>query len=303
MIRLRSLEVYNSIFNITDKINNFEFHKFRDQKIGGVSYTKVRDEIERDLDIPDITATDLQDDLISPNFIDEYREQVARRIEDGAYMNILSLYQRTVFQVSESFLRTEIDLVEDDIRLVFDKDNSSFITYELQTGIYTCKDISEALFNILQLEYPEVNSEIVIEFDDFTRRTKLVLKSGIIAIKFDEKSFFSTIHGFTPGWDFKHYNEYTSQKSANLSSTKKIHLRCDVIDGSVVNGLRQPFLYSFVLDKATGYKIFSEHTTIHFKKINESVLNTISFYLEIDNHEDVNFNGETLTFTLQMIRK
>ena len=41
-----------------------------------------------------------------------------------------------------------------------------------------------------------------------------------------------------------------AKKFVNLSITTKIHLKCDVIDGSVVNGLRQPILYSFVLDKA-----------------------------------------------------
>ena len=133
-------------------------------------------------------------------------------------------------------------------------------------------------------------------------RTKMVVKSGIIAIRFDEKSFFSTVLGFTPGWDYKHYNEYTSQKIVSLGCTNKIHLECDVIDGLVVDGIRQPILFSFVLDKLPGYKVFCEPETFFYKKKNKSVLNTITFYLEDDNHEEVNFNGETLTFTLQMIK-
>ena len=133
-------------------------------------------------------------------------------------------------------------------------------------------------------------------------KTKLDVKARIIAIRFDEKSFFSTILGFTSGWDYKHYNKYTSQKVVNLGSTNKIHLNCDCIDGSVVNGIRQPILFSFVLDKPSGYKVFCEPETIHFKKINKSVLNTITFYLEDDNNEGVDFNQETLTFTLQMIK-
>ena len=48
--------------------------------------------------------------------------------------------------------------------------------------------------------------------------------------------------------------------------------------------------------------MFSEPETIHYKKINKSVLNTITFYLEDDNNKEVNYNGETLTFTLQMIK-
>ena len=122
-----------------------------------------------------------------------------------------------------TYLRTEVDLIADDIKLALDEYNSSFITYELQPGIYTFKDISEALFTILQTEYPGPSNVIVIEFDDITRKTELVVENGIIAIRFDEKSFFSTILGFTPGWDYKHYNKYISQKIVNLSSTNKIH--------------------------------------------------------------------------------
>ena len=302
MLGLTDPEVYNSIFNITEENNKFKLYKFPDEKAGGVTYEKVRDEIEKDLDIEDITAEDLEDDIIGPIIIEEYNKQVTERMNDEQYMNILAIYTYSVFQDFESFLRAQIDLVEDDIKLVLDEYNSNFVTYELVPGIYRYRDIAEALYYILESEYPSSGSEILIRLDDITRKTKLVVRSGIIAIRFDENSFFSTILGFTPGWDYKHYNQYLSQKIVNLSNTNKIHLKCDAIDGSVVNGIRQPILYSFVLDKPSGYKIFSEPETIHYKKINKSVLNTITFYLEDDNNKEVNFNGETLTFTLQMIK-
>ena len=302
MIGLTDLEVYNSIFNITEENNKFELYKFPDDKIGGVTYEKVRDEIEKDLGIEDITATDLQDDIIAPIIIKEYKEQVTKRMNDEQYMNILANYTSSVFQDFESFLRTQIDLVEDDIKLVLDEYNSKFVTYELDPGIYTYKYLSIALYYILQSEYPSSGSEILIRLDDITKKTKLVVRSGIIAIRFDEKSFFSTILGFTPGWDYKHYNQYQSQKIVKLNNTNKIHLKCDCIDGSIQDGVRQPILFSFVLDKPSGYKVFCQPETIHYKKINKSVLNTITFYLEDDINEVVDFSGETLTFTLQMIK-
>ena len=79
-------------------------------------------------------------------------------------------------------------------------------------------------------------------------------------------------------------------------------MKCDAINGSAVDGVRQPILYSFVLDKPSGYKVFCEPETIHYEKKYKSVLNTLTFYLEGTNNEVVNFNGETLTFTIQMIK-
>ena len=68
MLGLTDLEVSKSIFNITEENNKIELYKFPDEKAGGVSYTEVRDEIERDLGISDTTDADLQDDTIGPIF-------------------------------------------------------------------------------------------------------------------------------------------------------------------------------------------------------------------------------------------
>ena len=185
MIGSTDLEVYNSIFNITKENIKFDLYKFPDGKAGGISYINVGDEIEKDLGIEDITATDLQDDIIGPIIIEEYKKQVSKRVKDEQYMKILAIYTSSLFQDFESFLRTQIDLIEDDVKLVLDDYNSSFITYELDPGIYTFKDISEALFNIIQSEYPIPSNAIDIEYDDISMKTRLVVRSGIIVIRFD----------------------------------------------------------------------------------------------------------------------
>ena len=182
MIGLTDLEVYNSIFNITEQNNQFEFHRFPDEKSAGVSYEKVREEIEKDLGITDITAADIQDDITAPIIIGEYREKVIKRMEDVGYVNLLQGYASSIFQDFENYLRTEVDLVEDDIRLVLDEYNSRFITYELEPGIYTFKDLSESVLNSFQPKYLASSNVIVIELDDITRKTKLVVRSGITVI-------------------------------------------------------------------------------------------------------------------------
>ena len=161
-------------------------------------------------------------------------------MKDVGYMRILAGYIRSIFRDFESYLRTEVDLLEDDIRLVLDEYKSSFCTYELEPGIYTVKDFSESVFSILQPEYEASSNVSVIEFDDITMKTKLVVRPSIIAISIDEKSFFSTILGFTSGWDYKHYDEYISQITLNLSSTNKVHLKFDCYNRSIINAVQQP---------------------------------------------------------------
>ena len=45
MLGLIDLEVYISIFNVTEENNKFELYKLTDEKAGGVSYEKIRDKI------------------------------------------------------------------------------------------------------------------------------------------------------------------------------------------------------------------------------------------------------------------
>ena len=116
------------------------------------------------------------------------------------------MYFDSLFHDLESFLRTQVDLVEDDIRLGLDEYNSSFVTYENSAGISTFKGVAGALLSFLQSEYQGYHNAIDTEFDDIKMKTKLVERPGIIVIRFDEKSFFSTIYGFQPHWDYKHYN-------------------------------------------------------------------------------------------------
>ena len=80
------------------------------------------------METTDITATDLQDEILGPIIIEECRERVSKRMKNDAYMKILAGFTRSITKDFESYLRTEVDLVEDDIRIVLDEYNSSSIT-------------------------------------------------------------------------------------------------------------------------------------------------------------------------------
>ena len=92
------------------------------------------------------------------------------------------------------------------------------------------------------------------------------------------------------------------EKPINFTSIDKVHLKCDCIQGSIVNGIREPILLSFALDTPPGHKINKEPRNKLSKKLNKSVLSRIRFYLEDGDHKPVDFNGETVSFTCQLIK-
>ena len=305
MLGLIDLEVYNSIFDITKENNKFEL--FTDT-FDEFSFEQLKDEVEEILNIPEITDSHLEDETLTLLIIDTYRNLRSDKSSHDGYIILLMGYARSPFRDFESYLRIVVGL-EDNIRLILKQYNEKFITYELDPGNYTIEDLKKAVYPLGDHE-----GTLQIEYDNLNKKVKLILTrfGGTFGtLGFGEKSFFHTLLGFTPYWDYKPTNAihadapgvYTSDKIIlNLNTLKKVHLKCDCIDGSVQNGVRQPILFRFVLDKPSGYKIFCEPETIHYKKINKSVLNTITFYLEDDNNEEVDFNRETLTFTLQMIK-
>ena len=129
---------------------------------------------------------------------------------------------------------------------------------------------------------------------------------------FTEKSFFYTILGFRQSHSYPLNDidgfyqlingSYKSDKPINITGIDKIHLKSDCIERSIINGKREPILFSFALSSPPGHKKYKEPRVKLFKKINKSVLSHITFYFEDDDHNPVNFHNETITFTCQLIK-
>ena len=178
------------------------------------------------------------------------------------------------------------------------------IGYPLKPNIYNVVDLNNTLKNIL----PD-NVKISVTIDERIYKTDLKINQTLI---FTNKSFFYTILGFTqshsyPLDDIDGFYQlipgsYKSEKPINITGIDKVHLNCNCIDGSIVNGIREPILYSFALDQPPGHKIYKEPKVKLFKKINKSVLSHITLYLEDDDYKAVDFNGEPIIFTCHLIK-
>ena len=137
--------------------------------------------------------------------------------------------------------------------------------------------------------------EFNIEADTISMKSVLTTSNPIYF-----NSELNTLLGFT-------ITDYTagthiSEKPVMITTTDKVHLKCDCVDGSIVNGIREQILFSFNLSAPPGYKIIKEPTTVLYKLMNKTRLDTIQFSLVDNNHNPVDFNGETLTFTIQIIK-
>ena len=94
-------------------------------------------------------------------------------------------------------------------------------------------------------------------------RLKSNLKNVQTSI-FTVRSFFYTILGFfrSPSYpldDVDGYYQliagsYKSDRPIIITGNDKSHLKCNCVNGSIANGIREPILYSFALDQPPGFQ-------------------------------------------------
>ena len=101
--------------------------------------------------------------------------------------------------------------------------------------------------------------EFNIQADTISMKSKLSTSNHIVF-----NSELNTLLGFTK----TRYSEGThkSEKPVMITTTDKVHLKCDCVDGSIVNGIREQILFSFNLSAPPGYKIIKEPNSILYKK-------------------------------------
>ena len=127
--------------------------------------------------------------------------------------------------------------------------------YSLNPGLYEVVDLN----NILRRFLPD-NVKVSVTIDDVRLKSNLKTNQTLI---FTKKSFFYTISGYTrsrsyPLDDIKGFyrlmaGSYKSDKPINITGIGKIHLKCDCIGSSIVDGVREPFLLSFALSSPLGF--------------------------------------------------
>ena len=302
LLAVSLFECTNSVYNITNENNSFSI--IIPGHYESESAQKTIDELNNLLE------------LRSQNGIELHVEQVRKKglilINDYS-LSSLGMFKDEILEELKNIKYNDLEDLVYRFKLTYDEildilDLKYIPTkrtgYSIEPNIYNVVDLNKTLKNILP-----TNIKIDITIDERKYKTDLKINQTLI---FTNKSFFYTILGFTqshsyPLDDIAGFYQliagsYKSDKPINITGIDKVHVKCDCIDGSIMNGVREPILYSFALDQPPGHKIYKEPKVKLFKKINKSVLSHITFYLEDDDYKPVDFNNEIVLFTCQLIK-
>ena len=279
MMGVTSLEVYNTVYNITEKNNKLKI-LLKDEQLKSLNVdTQLVMNVEYLYKISDMQSTSGIEKI--HNFIvDSYSKNKKLIKKDFDQL------KKIINQINQNNKDKTIIIPEFGIE-------NDFVETELTPGVYELIDINR--FMKQKLSDSDFEFEFNIETDTISMKSVLTTSNPIY---FNSK--LNELLGFTN----THYIQGThiSEKPVMITTTDKVHLKCDCVDGSIVNGIREQILFSFILSAPPGYKIIKEPNIILYKKINKTRLDSIQFFLEDNNHNPVDFNGETLTFTIQIIK-
>ena len=261
MMGVTSLEVYNSVYKITNKNNSFQI-QLTDEQLNGIDTklvmnieylhrTKQSNFVKTVYKLMDTSFKNkkklLKNDLDKIKYIiSQYKKEDWLNIDE----NTKSLVN--TIQIP-SFETIDLPIMNEKIEIKLQPG-----TYEL-TDLKTAKEQKLRYYNQANGEFKINGLSINIEADTISMKSVLTTFNPIYFIsKLDE------LLGFTD----TNYIEGThiSEKPVIITTTDKVHLKCDCVDGSIVNGIREQILFSFNLSAAPGYKIIKEPNIILYKK-------------------------------------
>ena len=292
----------NSVYNITNENNSFSIiipghyqTEFAEKTIDDSN--KILELKSLELHVDEVkkrgNIIEIGDNEYKLSDFDSQKYEIIEELKNNKYNDLEDLVYRMRLSYDEIMHILDLKYIP-----------TKRMGYSIEPNIYYVVDLNNTLKNFL----PN-NVKIDITIDERKYKTDLKINQTLI---FTKKSFFYTILGFTqshsyPLDDLEGFYQlipgsYQSERPINITGIDKVHLKCDCIDGSIMNGTREPILYSFALDQPPGHKIYKEPKVKLFKKINKSILSHITFYLEDDDYKPIDFNNEIVLFTCQLIK-
>ena len=189
--------------------------------------------------------------------LDNQKNEILEELRNVKYNDLRDLIYRMQLTFNESIDILDLEYVP-----------TKRIGFSLNPGNYEVDDLNITLKYIL----PD-KVKVTITIDDNRLKSNLKINQTVI---FTNKSFFYTILGFTqshqgPLNDIEGFYQilprsYEGDRPINITGIDKVHLKCDCIQGSIVNGVREPFLYSFALSSPPGHKMIKEPRVKLFKR-------------------------------------
>ena len=102
MLGLVSLEVYNSLLNITEENNKFELYTYDSDN--EFSFVELKDKVAEVLGLSNITDEELEHEVHGPDNIKTYRKLSIEKSQTDGYYIVVNDYRHSLLEILKVIL-------------------------------------------------------------------------------------------------------------------------------------------------------------------------------------------------------
>mgnify|MGYP003529801874 FL=1 len=167
----------------------------------------------------------------------------------------------------------------------------------IETGAYELESINDEIQRLMKAnrDWDAVNNAYYISVSANTSTLKSIIDitNADYKIDFTISNSLRSILGFDSVILSQGHN--VSDSIVNIIDFNSIFVNCDCINGSYVNGISSPVIYSFGPKVSPGYRIVENPVNLIYLPLNRKTLSEFSIWITDQAGRPIDFRGENIT--------
>ena len=174
----------------------------------------------------------------------------------------------------------------------------------LPRGCYELKQIDESIRKLMNCT--EKTEKIRFSENKITLRASLLIKDKNWYVEFPKKNSLGKVLGFDS--QVYHYQvdqfgnplPHISEKIVNILSVNSILVHCDMISGSMVDGVKSPVIFNYSPNVAPGSKIVADPAKPIYLPVSKDTINELNIWVSDQDNKLLDLQGEKIVLTFHM---
>lgn len=179
-----------------------------------------------------------------------------------------------------------------------DEENNLFYiadkTFKIPEGSYEISDIEDYLRK--ELKSANYQAAFILKANNNTLKSEITSTERIF---FDKDNTIGPLLGFSKR-ELKANATHVSDLPVNIIQVNAIHIDCNIIHGSFINGQRAHTIHEFSPNVAPGYKIVEVPKNVIYLPVNVKRISSLTLEVCDQDGKLINFRGETITVRLHL---
>src|SRR6267154_1556845 len=183
---------------------------------------------------------------------------------------------------------------------LFRYSTDSGITWKLltiDTGSYEIESLNDEIQKLMQMngDWDSTNNTFYITTaaNTSTLKSNIYISEAGYQVDFIIDNSIRSILGFNPMILSQGFHK--SDNIVNIIDFNSIFVNCDCINGSYVNGMSSPVIYSFGPKVSPGYRIVESPVNLVYLPVNRKTISEFSVWITDQEGRPIDFRGENIT--------